>query len=445
MRAVLVAMILSALVSSVASAGPIVPVRPLYLVPADRTPNAEYAAAIDGALLNLQNWFTGELGGLTFDIAGTVGILSTMHTASYYSTTPHPFPGTTFDFFFNVLDDATALGVVLNDPSARWVVYIDADPAPGQSGGAATAGITIIGAPDLRGLVGLEPAPPSRWVGGLGHEMGHTFGLPHPLDCLAPNPAAGCPYGALNYSPNFVGSALMQFGYLTYPATYFLPEERQFLATTSYIGVVTVPEPGTLTFTLVGVLVIGGYCRRRSYLGPPDRRNSEAVSFGALRSPNRTLSAKERILGISAALVDVLKQPLQPRQSIRRGLANRLAQKLAIGAGFDDRFHVSQILRTTCEQFHDDYRVDRRNGNAFALMGAVQTVLDDTQSLGQGHLIDIDTVELDDGNAHSDEAAGVFFEGFVSDQKIDVRRRTRAIAIGIGAKRANQGMANSCF
>ena len=166
-----------------------------------------------------------------------------------------------------MLDDATALGVILNDPSARWAVYIDADPAPGQSGGAALAGVTIIGAPDLRGLIGLEPAPPGRWVGGLGHELGHTFGLPHPLDCLAPTPAAGCPYDALNYPFDVVGGALMQFGYLTYPATYFLPEERQFLATTPYIGVVdgtpaTIPEPGALTLTLSGVLIIG-MCRRR--------------------------------------------------------------------------------------------------------------------------------------------------------------------------------------
>ena len=231
-RVVLSAAALCALVSQPANAGPIVPVRPLYLVPSDRAPNTDYAAAIDAALLDLQSWFAGELGGLTIDIASDVDILSTTHPASFYSTTPHPFPGTDFDFFFNVLDEATTLGVVLNDPFARWAVYIDADPAPGQSGGAATAGVTIIAAADLRGLIGLEPAPPSRWIGGLGHELGHTFGLPHPLDCVPPATGFGCPYGALNYPPNVVGGALMQFGYLTYPNTYLLSEEQQFLAST---------------------------------------------------------------------------------------------------------------------------------------------------------------------------------------------------------------------
>ena len=267
-RTVLSATILCAVVSQPANAGPLVPVRPLYLVPTDRAPNTDYAAAIDAALLDLQTWFAGELGGLTFDIASSVGILSTSHPALYYSTTPHPFPGTVFDFFFNVLDEATTLGVVLNDPLSRWAVYIDADPGPGQNGGAATAGVTIIAAPDLRGLVGQEPAPVGRWIGGLGHELGHTFGLPHPLDCVAPAPAAGCPYGALTYPPSVTSGSLLQFGYLTYPNTYLLPEEAQFLASTPYFGPIdevptTVAEPGTMILTLAGLLTTSGVFRRR--------------------------------------------------------------------------------------------------------------------------------------------------------------------------------------
>jgi hypothetical protein len=249
-----------------AQAAPIVPVRALYLVPSDRAPNPAYAAAIDAALLDLQAWYAGQLGGLTFGIATpNVEIESTPHPASYYST-PRGLPGSSSDFFFNVLEEATSFGVVLDDPAFRWAVYIDAEAGPGQFGGAALGGVTIIAAPDLRGLIGQESAPVSRWIGGLGHELGHTFGLPHPNDCLAPFPALGCPYTPLNYPPDVTGGALMQFGYLTYPITYLLPEERQFLRGTPYIGQVSptpVPEPASLVMLLAGAGATA-FSRRRS-------------------------------------------------------------------------------------------------------------------------------------------------------------------------------------
>jgi hypothetical protein len=43
-----------------------------------------------------------------------------------------------------------------------------------------------------------------RWVGGLGHELGHAFGLPHPPECESNS--ASCP-----------STALMWLGYISYP------------------------------------------------------------------------------------------------------------------------------------------------------------------------------------------------------------------------------------
>jgi hypothetical protein len=78
-----------------ASADPIIPVRAMYLVPADRAPNPAYAAAIEGALLDLQRWYGDELGGYTFALASpSVEVVSTSHNAAYYCTTPNPFPDT---------------------------------------------------------------------------------------------------------------------------------------------------------------------------------------------------------------------------------------------------------------------------------------------------------------------------------------------------------------
>lgn len=105
--------------------------------------------------------------------------------------------------------------------------------------------------------------------------------------------------------------------------------------------------------------------------------------------------------------------------------------------------HVGQVLRAARKQFHDNYGVDRCYGNALASMGAFQAVLDDAQRFGQRHLINVDSVELNDGNSHCHKAAFMFLERFIPDQKVDVRGCAGAITIGIGAKRADQGMTNA--
>ena len=201
-------------------------VRVAYLVPSHRRFQSQYRAAIKDAIRNVQAWYQGHTDNTeTFQLAHpTVDVVRTNHTATWYST--NPVSGSDFSlwFWFNALADAfSATGGEFFDPNHRWVFYIDADVACGQVIGGA-AGVALLAANDLRGLTAQQdvPACPGeppdtagvcRWVGGLGHELGHAFGLEHPVPCPSGSDDAG----------------LMCLGYITYPATYLTPSDKDTL------------------------------------------------------------------------------------------------------------------------------------------------------------------------------------------------------------------------
>ena len=80
-----------------------------------------------------------------------------------------------------------------------------------------------LGAWDLVGLTDPEYSHcgqriygPNRWIGGLAHEMGHAFGLPHPPGC--DEGLSTCDHGAL-----------MATGYADWPNTYLRDDEKEVL------------------------------------------------------------------------------------------------------------------------------------------------------------------------------------------------------------------------
>lgn len=207
----------------------------VYLVPADKFARDDYRAGIGNAILSLQHFYQKELGsGYAFTTnTPLVEVRQLPSTSGFYGSQSSD----SLFFWRTVLRDGfAATGGGFRDPNNRWIYYIDADHACGQQIGG-WDGVALLAANDLRGLTN-EPriAPCSwqqpdtwgynRWVGGLGHELGHTFNIPHPPGCDPDG--VNCAGGV------FARDSLMFFGYVHYPGTYFLPENKSSLLASGF-------------------------------------------------------------------------------------------------------------------------------------------------------------------------------------------------------------------
>lgn len=203
-------------------------VRVVYLVPADRKPRKDYAAAIEYACLHLQHWYWKQLDReRTFLLHEPFPhVVRLQRNERWFATNPRPSAQSQW-YWENLLGEAfAATRSKFDDKRHRWIFYADAEHDPGQSVGAA-AGVAVLPEHDLRGLLGEEQAGHMtgvpRWIGGLGHELGHALGLPHPPACEKDGsiPEAQC---------------LMWVGYAKYPKTFFLPEEKALLLASPFLA-----------------------------------------------------------------------------------------------------------------------------------------------------------------------------------------------------------------
>lgn len=216
----------------------------VYLVPKDKAVNQKYVTAMAGAATSLTTWYARQMPNhRTFQTSDpAVIVIALPHDASYYANNPRTAIFT--QFWDNVLGDALPMtGGRFNDPQNVWAYYIDADPICNECGGCGTSGILVVSANDLRGLAGETdaftdpcnpgkkpaPAPVSRWIGGLGHELGHAFGLPHPPGC--DSGAATCDF-----------KALMWTGYASYPNAYLRDDEKAVLAASPFFFIPLNPK-----------------------------------------------------------------------------------------------------------------------------------------------------------------------------------------------------------
>jgi hypothetical protein len=191
-------------------------VRVIYLLPSDVKQRAKFRRAAADAIQNLQRWYGIQLAGSTFKLhTSVVETFRTSHPAEWYAKNPSGQDRTLWFWNNATTDGFSKTGGAFDDPRFRWVFYIDAEPDADQVVGGAN-GVALLTRNDVLGILGLQTDPACRWVGGLGHELGHAFGLDHPLDCQT---------GKVDLSAPQCQS-LMFLGYTKYCGTFLTPEHK---------------------------------------------------------------------------------------------------------------------------------------------------------------------------------------------------------------------------
>lgn len=186
----------------------------IYLIPSDLSDRA--SVEIDKAAKHLQRWLWFNLGiGKTFNLAPTRAI-HVSEDRHWFAN--HPNGDNPNGYFWNNCLDAgnRYAGAGFGDPDNTWVLWVDAQMNAGQYTGATSAGgltgVAVLDKNDISGLFGQNGRTVCREIGGAGHELLHTLGLPHP-----------------DGDPDF-SRALMGTGYTIYPTCILTSDEVTFLS-----------------------------------------------------------------------------------------------------------------------------------------------------------------------------------------------------------------------
>jgi hypothetical protein len=206
-------------------------VRFVYFHPADVSVHAAYRSAIESAASSIQGWYAAQLNGYSVRLASpVVETCQGRQPGSYYATQ-------SWSRVAAAVKDCIP-EFAWDDPAHRWVIYSDVRHQCGdkENLGATGRGVTILPVQDLQGISGesgitddcgaaisyVGPAGINRWIGGLGHELGHALGLSHPAGCEQAD--AGCD-----------AKSLMWVGYMDYPDIELRNEERAVLKSSPFV------------------------------------------------------------------------------------------------------------------------------------------------------------------------------------------------------------------
>ena len=215
-------------------------VRVIYAAPSDREFRADASEAIAHAIVDLQSWYRRELGGLTFSLyEATPEECRMSEPADYYGTG---------NAWAKVVAAVQHCAPVQHDhPDFVWVIYPDVEESCEEASelGVGGSGLTILHRGDLEGVTNPKPVfycdigpfdyPLGRWIGGLGHELGHALRLPHPPGCYQWDPVTTC--------DDMEASSLMHIGYVSYPNTYLLPDDKEVLIRSHFLNPDLEPLP----------------------------------------------------------------------------------------------------------------------------------------------------------------------------------------------------------
>ncbi len=156
-------------------------VRVIYLVSKDREMRDDYKQAVEKAIINVRDWYSNHLGDVTFKLhAPIVEIAKSDQEAAWFYTHENGKNRDDWGYNNSLSEAKRLLNTQLFDPDYIWVIYSDGPGDKGRGG----SSVAVLPEDDLLGLIGRHPQQKkiARWVGGLAHELGHAFGLPHPAD-----------------------------------------------------------------------------------------------------------------------------------------------------------------------------------------------------------------------------------------------------------------------
>ena len=150
-----------------------------YLVtPTDKTFNADYYRAIKSALLAIQDYYKGQMGGKTFTLNPVVlDTISADHNSAWFTQDNGPtISGTAgVKSYHNTFYEMNSLlGARFDTTHITYIAWVVAD-FPDET---IPRGLAAEGMPNITGLIAKSPNP---WRGAAAHALAHAFGVPEPL------------------------------------------------------------------------------------------------------------------------------------------------------------------------------------------------------------------------------------------------------------------------